>query len=206
MVSWIGGNQRSLEYERQARFAGMTKCPLRKMVPFAVDAVTSFSTKPLRVAVWLGLAVSLLAFWLLFYVLYRWAINDVIPGWASPAFAQALFAGTQLLVLGIMGEYLGRLVEDQRRRPLWMVDSVVSQAPAVELSSHKIDVSAVGPAPPSRTRLLLKCPFLRRSDGRCMVRRFCSASRVTRIGLLKPAKLALWGPSVPAWTSLYFLS
>jgi dolichol-phosphate mannosyltransferase len=151
MVSWIGGDQRSLDYERQPRFAGTTKYPLRKMMRFAVDAVTSFSTKPLRVAVWLGLAVSALAFGLLFYVLYRWATNDVIPGWASAAFAQALFAGTQLLVLGIIGEYLGRLVEDQRRRPLWMIDAVVSQAPAVELSSNRVEINAIGAAPSSRS-------------------------------------------------------
>jgi dolichol-phosphate mannosyltransferase len=153
MVSWIGGRQIPLEYERQARFAGTTKYPLRKMVRFAVDAVTSFSNKPLRVAVWLGLAVSLLAFGLLFYVVFRWATDSVIPGWASSAFAQALFAGTQLLVLGIMGEYLGRMVEDTKRRPLWLIDSLVSQAHAFEPSIHRVEINAaesVGTVPSSR--------------------------------------------------------
>jgi glycosyltransferase involved in cell wall biosynthesis len=153
MVSWIGGRQLPLEYERQARFAGSTKYPLRKMVRFAVDAVTSFSTKPLRVAVWLGLAVSLLAFGLLFYVLFRWATDSVIPGWASSAFAQALFAGTQLLVLGTMGEYLGRMVEDTKGRPIYLIDSVVSQTDVFEPSMRKSEINSaesVGTAPSSR--------------------------------------------------------
>lgn len=124
MVSWIGGKQVPLVYERQARFAGASKYPLRKMVRFATDAVTSFSTKPLRLAVWLGVAVSTLAFLLLFYAVYAWATGHVVPGWASSTVANALFAGTQLLVLGIIGEYLGRVVEDVKRRPLFMIETV----------------------------------------------------------------------------------
>ena len=87
MVSWIGGKQVPLVYERQARFAGASKYPLPKMVRFATDAVTSFSTKPLRLAVWLGVAVSTLAFLLLFYAVYAWATGHVVPGWASSTVA-----------------------------------------------------------------------------------------------------------------------
>jgi len=124
MVSWIGGRQVALDYERQARFAGSSKYPLGKMVRFAVDAITSFSIKPLRLAVWLGASVSLLAFMLLFYAVFRWITGDVVPGWASSLISTSLFAGTQLLVLGIFGEYLGRVVEDLKQRPLFLVGAV----------------------------------------------------------------------------------
>ncbi len=127
MVTWIGGKQVPLVYERHARFAGSSKYPLRKMLQLAVDAITSFSTKPLRLAVWLGVATSTLAFLLLFYAIFRWMTGDVVPGWASSLVASTLFAGTQLLVLGIIGEYLGRLVEDVKRRPLFMIDTIQAQ-------------------------------------------------------------------------------
>lgn len=124
MVSWIGGRQVELPYERQARFAGVTKYPLRKMIAFALDAITSFSTKPLRIASWLGAAVSAMAFGLLAYTLIVWLSGDAIPGWASSLTASSLFAGTQLLVLGIMGEYIGRIVDEVKRRPLFIIGAV----------------------------------------------------------------------------------
>lgn len=124
MISWIGGRQVPLVYEREARFAGESKYPISKMLRFAVDAITGFSTAPLRFAVWLGGLVSLLAFLLLFYTLVNWMTGHVVPGWASSLVATSLFAGTQLLVLGIMGEYLGRLVEEAKGRPLFLIGSV----------------------------------------------------------------------------------
>jgi dolichol-phosphate mannosyltransferase len=124
MVSWIGGNQVALKYERQARFAGSSKYPLRKMVRFAVDAVTSFSVKPLRVAVWLGLIVSTLAFGLLVYATVCWATGKVVPGWTSSLVSSTFFSGIQILILGIMGEYLGRMVEAQKARPLFTIDRI----------------------------------------------------------------------------------
>ncbi len=124
MISWIGGRQVPLRYDRAARFAGDSKYPFRKMLRFAIDAITSFSIVPLRLAVWLGIAVSGLAFLLLFYVAYRWVTHAVVPGWASSLIATSLFAGTQLLVLGIIGEYLGKLVEELKGRPLFLIGEV----------------------------------------------------------------------------------
>jgi dolichol-phosphate mannosyltransferase len=124
MVSWIGGRQVAFEYERQARFAGTSKYPLRKMLRFAVDAVTSFSTKPLRIAVWLGLIVSILALLLLVYATLCWITGKVVPGWTSSLVSNTFFAGIQLLILGIMGEYLGRMVEAQKGRPLFTIDRI----------------------------------------------------------------------------------
>lgn len=84
MVSWIGGNQVPMDYDRAARFAGVTKYPFKKMLQFAVDALTGFSTVPLRLATWLGVCTAGIAVLVSFYAAYRWLTNDAIPGWTSP--------------------------------------------------------------------------------------------------------------------------
>jgi polyisoprenyl-phosphate glycosyltransferase len=124
MVSWIGGKQVPFDYVRDARHAGSTKYPLAKMLRFGTDAVTSFSIVPLRFAVWLGLTIAGLAMLLLAYSLWRWLAGEVVTGWTSVMSAIALFAGVQLLVLGIIGEYLGRLVQESKGRPLFLIDTV----------------------------------------------------------------------------------
>ncbi|MXP64561.1 glycosyltransferase [Roseomonas sp. M0104] len=124
MVSWIGGNQVALPYERHARFAGSSKYPLSKMIRFAVDAITSFSTVPLRIAVWVGLVTAGLSMLLLLYALYQWSQNVVVAGWASIITAIAFLGGLQMLMLGVFGEYLGRLVQETKGRPLFMVKSI----------------------------------------------------------------------------------
>jgi dolichol-phosphate mannosyltransferase len=124
MVSWIGGRQTPIVFTRDARRAGTTKYTLGKMLRFATDAVTSFSIAPLRCAVWLGVAVAGLATVLLAYTVWRWANGDVVAGWSSIMTAVALFSGVQLLVLGIIGEYLGRLVQESKGRPLFLIDSI----------------------------------------------------------------------------------
>ena len=124
MVSWIGGNQVPMDYARDPRHAGHTKYSLAKMLRFGTDAVTSFSIAPLRFAVWLGLTIAGLAMLLLAYSVWRWLSGEVVTGWTSIMTAIALFAGVQLLVLGIIGEYLGRLVQEAKGRPLFLIDSV----------------------------------------------------------------------------------
>jgi polyisoprenyl-phosphate glycosyltransferase len=124
MVSWIGGRQVPMDYARDPRHAGRTKYSLSKMLRFGADAVTSFSIVPLRFAVWLGLMIAALAMLLLVYSIWRWLSGDVVTGWTSIMTAITLFAGVQLLVLGIMGEYLGRLVQEAKGRPLFLIDSI----------------------------------------------------------------------------------
>lgn len=124
MVSWIGGRQVAIPYQREPRFAGESKYPLTKMIRFAIDAITSFSTAPLRVATWMGIVTSGLAFLLIAYTVMRWLTGHVIPGWASSVVSASLFAGIQLFVLGIMGEYLGRLVEEAKARPLFIINAI----------------------------------------------------------------------------------
>lgn len=133
MVSWIGGRQVPLAYERKARFAGETKYPLRKMIRFATDAITSFSVAPLRLAVTLGLVSAALAVALLGYTLFRWIVDATVVGWTSTMTAIALFGSVQLLVLGIMGEYVGRLFLEVKDRPLFMVGQVAARGQVHEL-------------------------------------------------------------------------
>jgi dolichol-phosphate mannosyltransferase len=124
MVSWVGGRQVALPYERDARFAGETKYPLRKMIRFALDAITSFSTVPLRIATWVGFMSALIAAVLVAYTLVQWFAGNTVAGWSSLMAAVASFFSIQFIGMGIMGEYLGRLVEEAKQRPMFMIDCV----------------------------------------------------------------------------------
>ena len=126
MVSWIGGRQVPIHYDRQSRARGTSKYPLARMLHFATDAVTSLSTAPLRLATWLGLTTFVLATILLVYTIMQWWEGRVISGWASVMTAISFFAGVQLLVLGILGEYLGRLLHEVQARPLFLIDRVTT--------------------------------------------------------------------------------
>src|SRR5262249_40554016 len=125
MISWIGGRQVALLYDRSPRFTGTTKYPLRKMIRFALDAVTGFSTRPLKMATSLGLAVSGLGFCMFVYAIAGWLNGATIAGWASLMAGIGLIGGMQLVVLGIMGEYLGRIYDQSKGRPLFLIDEVV---------------------------------------------------------------------------------
>ncbi|MBM7045209.1 glycosyltransferase family 2 protein [Rhizobium lusitanum] len=125
MVSWIGGRQVALPYERDARFAGATKYPLRNMINFAIDAITSFSTVPLRISTWLGMVSAACAILLLVYTLVRWLEGETVLGWSSIMAAIAAFSAIQLICIGIIGEYVGRLVQENKRRPMFMIESLV---------------------------------------------------------------------------------
>jgi len=124
LVSWLGFHQVALPYDRHERFAGRTKYPLRRMLGFAVDAVTSFSTVPLRIASILGLGCAALALVLLAYAVASWAVGDAVPGWTSVIGVVLVLGSIQLVVAGIMGEYLGRLYLESKRRPLFVVREV----------------------------------------------------------------------------------
>ena len=132
MVSWIGFRQEPLLYDRSPRFAGTTKYPFRKMLRFATDAITSFSIKPLALASWLGIASGLFAFALVVYSLVSWLGwfgRPAITGWTSLMAAVAFLGSVQLLVLGIFGEYLGRMYEQSKDRPLFIIERIVRSGP-----------------------------------------------------------------------------
>jgi dolichol-phosphate mannosyltransferase len=125
MVSWIGMKQESLSYERAARFAGETKYPLSKMIRFAIDAITGFSVRPLRMASYLGICFGIATLLLLAYVLVHYFLGNAVPGWTSLAVIILALGSVQLFVAGVMGEYLGRLYMESKRRPLFIIQEVV---------------------------------------------------------------------------------
>lgn len=125
MVSWVGFEQVPLQYHRDQRFAGETKYPLRKMIRLALDAVTGFSVVPLRMAAYLGLIFATVGGAVLAYALYCWAVLGTVQGWTSVMTVILVLGSVQLLMLGLFGEYLGRLFVQAKQRPLFLVESVV---------------------------------------------------------------------------------
>lgn len=123
LVAWVGFRQAALEYVRHRRFAGTTKYPLRKMLKLAWDGITAFSNKPLKIAAYLGFALSFLSFvYLLVIVVAKLLGKSTVPGWASLAVINLFFSGVILIILGIMGEYIGRIYDEAKNRPLYVVD------------------------------------------------------------------------------------
>lgn len=124
MVSWIGLNQIAFPYERQARFAGQTHYPLTKMLGLAIDAITSFSVVPLRFASHIGMLCGLVGIAMLTYTIGAWVTGNSVQGWTSLASIVLILGSTQLLVLGIFGEYLGRMYIESKQRPLFIVKQI----------------------------------------------------------------------------------
>lgn len=125
LVSWIGFRQTMVEYEREERFAGETKYPLKKMIAFAIDGITSFSYKPLKIATYIGFALSLTSFLYLIVVIFqRLFTGSTIAGWASIVAVNLFFNGIILTLLGIIGEYIGRIYDESKNRPLYIVREV----------------------------------------------------------------------------------
>ncbi|HEY4187288.1 MAG TPA: glycosyltransferase family 2 protein [Polyangia bacterium] len=127
MVSWVGFKQTAVTYERPARFAGETKYPLRKMLRFAVDGITSFSTVPLRIAIWLGVLAGLVAIaGVVWAVWEKFFGQGVVQGWTTIMILVGLGSSAQLLMTGILGEYVGRIYEEVKRRPLYVVETEIN--------------------------------------------------------------------------------
>ena len=127
MVAWVGFKQTAVTYERPARFAGETKFPVRKMLRFAIDGITSFSSVPLRFATWLGVGAGIVAFiggvWAVYEKLWG---TGTVPGWTTIMILVALGSSAQLLMMGILGEYIGRIYEEVKRRPLYIVGEEIN--------------------------------------------------------------------------------
>jgi dolichol-phosphate mannosyltransferase len=130
MVAWIGLRQVPLLYDRDPRCAGETHYPLHRMIRLAFDAITGFSVMPLRLASLAGACVGVIGLLLLSYTLVGWLTGRVTQGWTSLMSLMLILGGAQLLLLGIFGEYLGRLYIEAKRRPLFVVDRVLSHAGA----------------------------------------------------------------------------
>jgi dolichol-phosphate mannosyltransferase len=124
MVSWIGLRQVPFPYHRQPRLAGETKYPFSKMLRFAVDAITGFSIQPLRLALLMGMVFGIGGMLVLLYSLYAWAAGHTVAGWTSLMVIVLILGSAQLFVLGVMGEYLGRLYMEAKRRPLFVIEQI----------------------------------------------------------------------------------
>src|SRR4051794_25364981 len=123
MSAWVGYTQTSVPYEREARHAGETKFTLRKMLRFSLDAITSFSWRPLQLATVLGFLLSLVALLTIPLVIGLRLAGQTIPGFATVLCVVLLLGGIQLITIGIMGEYVGRIYDEVKGRPLYLVRS-----------------------------------------------------------------------------------
>ncbi len=122
LVSWVGFRQTAVRFHRQERFAGETKYPFRKMLKFAIDGITTFSYKPLRLATYLGFIVSFFSFIYLMVVIWlKLFAHQTVSGWASTLSISLIFNGVVLMMLGIIGEYIGRIYDESKNRPLYVI-------------------------------------------------------------------------------------
>lgn len=122
LVSWVGFRQTAIEYVRDERFAGETKYPLKKMLRFSMDGITSFSYKPLKLATYLGFVISFASFvYLLISLGQRLFTSSTVAGWASLIACVLLLNGVILIILGILGEYVGRIYDETKNRPLYIL-------------------------------------------------------------------------------------
>ncbi len=127
LVAWLGYRQTFVDYVRDKRFAGKTKYTLGKMLKFSMDGLSSFSTAPLRLATLMGFGCAGLSFLYILYALYvKFITHDVVAGWTTVIIAVFFLGGVQLICLGIMGEYLGMLHEESKRRPLYIIEEALS--------------------------------------------------------------------------------
>ena len=125
MVAWIGGRQVPIAYDRAPRAAGESKYPLSKMIRFAADAITAFSVVPLMASMTIGWIMAAVGFAFFVYSIVGWLMRPTLPGWTSLMAAIGLLGGMQFLMLGIIGAYLGRLYDQSKGRPLFMIRDIV---------------------------------------------------------------------------------
>jgi dolichol-phosphate mannosyltransferase len=128
MVAWVGFRQVPILYDRAERHAGSSKYPFSKMLRFALDAVTGFSTAPLRMASHIGLWLVAASVLLLAYIAFGFLTGSAIQGWTSLMLVVVVLGAVQMFVLGMIGEYLGRLYMESKRRPLYIVSEIAGHA------------------------------------------------------------------------------
>jgi dolichol-phosphate mannosyltransferase len=125
MIPWVGFKSYAFKYHRAERFAGETKYPLKKMIRLAKDAIFSFSDKPLKVATYFGFLVMLFGFLSLAVLLYlRFFTTYFVSGITAVIALLIILSGVQILIMGVMGEYIGRIFDESKKRPLYVVESV----------------------------------------------------------------------------------
>ena len=128
LFSWVGYNQKEFDYERQERFAGKTKYPLKKMLKLAADGIISFSTKPLKILGMVGIFCVIISVLLIIYALvsYFFKLNQLSAGWTSIMIAVTFFAGVQLISIWILSEYIARIYDESRGRPEYIIKDKIN--------------------------------------------------------------------------------
>jgi glycosyltransferase involved in cell wall biosynthesis len=142
MIAWIGLKQVELLYERRERYAGETNYTLKKMVFFAIDAITGFSIAPLRLAFFLAIISIVLAAAVSAYSLFVWIIGATVPGWTSLLLLFLLFSSIQLVCISIVGEYVGRTYMQTKHRPLYVIRSIYAASKPAPASEQSREISA----------------------------------------------------------------
>lgn len=128
LFSWVGYSQYAFKYERKERFAGKTKYPLKKMLKLAADGIIGFSTKPLKILGGLGFVSIIISFIILIYSLLSFAFewNNLEAGWTSIMVSITFFAGVQLLSIWVLSEYIGRIYDETKNRPQYIIDKTIN--------------------------------------------------------------------------------
>lgn len=134
LVSWVGFRQTGVFYSREKRYAGESKYPLFRMLRLALDGFTSFSSAPLQLAIYLGLIVTFIAFLVGAYSLYiRLFTDTAVKGWTSLLIVMVFLGGIQLIMFGVIGEYIGRIYQEVKRRPLYLIQEKIGFEPEPKL-------------------------------------------------------------------------
>jgi dolichol-phosphate mannosyltransferase len=147
MVAWIGFRQVPFAYDRDQRFAGSTKYPFGKMLRFALDALTGFSSAPLKLASHAGLLLSFGSLLILAYIGYAFIAGRSIQGWTSLMLVVVILGAVQMFVLALMGEYIGRLYNEVKGRPLYIVQDVAGGEPAKGRLGYVAEATAKSESP-----------------------------------------------------------
>jgi dolichol-phosphate mannosyltransferase len=132
LVAWIGFTQVSIQYDRDVRFAGTTKYPFLKMLAFSIDAITSFAMTPLRIVFAISMFSLVMAGLMLSWTFYSYFKLNVVPGWSSMMTMFLFFTSVQLFALAMIGEYVGRIFMESKRRPLYVVRAIYPPITSVE--------------------------------------------------------------------------
>jgi len=127
LISWMGFKQTTITYSAPERFSGQSKYSITKMIRFALDGITSFSAKPLRVSFYAGLIVSLIGLIYSVYAIIQFFFGHTVPGWTSILVSVLIIGGLQLISIGIVGEYLARVFNEAKKRPLYFVKEYSSK-------------------------------------------------------------------------------
>ncbi len=152
MVAWIGFRQVPFVYDRHERHAGTSKYPLGKMIRFALDAITGFSTAPLRFASHVGLLLTAASVLLMLYILVGWLMCNAVQGWTSTMLVVVFLGAVQMFVLGMIGEYLGRLYVESKKRPLYIVADVAGPVQGHASLGYRFEDSGEADVAPQAVR------------------------------------------------------